>query len=320
MAIQILPRGATSGDVLQTGIGNSLAQVLGNVAHQRAQSLAMQDMVRRAQGLGLDEGSANYFSTLDPQNQLKFLEMIAPGLGRSVGAAQESPQRSAVQSIAQKGLSKEQAAQQKEANKETKKYYDNILGLKDAAEFAETRLNKMEKLIEKGNLPNPTAYRILKNIEEHAPSHAAGAAGALVGGVIGGPPGAAIGGGIGALLSPVATLLQSPQRTPDAEEFEKLSNDFVRDAKAIFGSRITDQDLKSFLATVPSLAQTNEGKKAIIRNMKMFNEAARIRYETAKQIIKDNGGQRPFDLPLLVEERSKDSLDKLSKRFASSAQ
>ena len=123
---------------------------------------------------------------------------------------------------------------------------------------------------------------------------------------------------IGGLLSPVASLLRSAQKktSPNLEQFEKLSNDFIKDAKAIFGSRITDNDLKAFMATIPTLGQTDEGKLAIINNMKMFNKASRIRAEAVKDIIRENGNRRPHNLQILVEDRIKPQLDQLSKDFS----
>jgi len=84
----------------------------------------------------------------------------------------------------------------------------------------------------------------------------------------------------------------------------------------VFGSRITDNDLKAFMATIPTLGQTDEGKLAIINNMKMFNRASRIRAEAVKEVIRDNGNRRPHNLQLLVEERIKPQLDQLAQEFS----
>lgn len=221
---------------------------------------------------------------------------------------------------------KEQLKEQARISKETQKFYDSTLEQASVAKKSDQRLNRMEQLIKKGDLPTSAFYTLFKNMEEAVPTtHGAAAGGALgaalgsvvpgLGTVVGGALGATIGG----LISPVGTMLRFAQRkiNPDTEEFEKLSNNFIDQAKSIFGSRITDADLKSFMSTVPTLANTDEGKKAIIRNMRVFNKAAEVKANAMKQIIKENDGKRPENLAILVEERAQANLDKLAKRFES---
>ena len=233
--------------------------------------------------------------------------------------------------VTQKDLVKFAREDQKLADAETKKYYDNLLALDDAADASLKRLSKIEHLVDKkGGLPVSTFYKLFNKLEEQ--SAASGAAlGAGLGasiGAAGGPislatipagvaTGVAIGGSVGALVSPIATLLKSAQTftSPNTEEFEKLSNDFVREAKSIFGSRITDQDLQTFMSLVPTLSQTDNGKRAIIKNMKNFLKANQVKAKNMKKIIHANNGHRPYDLPLKVEDLSKPDLDKLAKQF-----
>jgi len=83
----------------------------------------------------------------------------------------------------------------------------------------------------------------------------------------------------------------------------------------VFGSRITDQDLKAYMAQIPTLSNSDAGKLKIIEDMKIANKADKVRAKAMKDIIKENGGNRPANLQLLVEERIADELDKLSKEF-----
>jgi len=279
-------------------------------------------------------GTPEVAEVLPPQPPV--VEPIKP-LGAKEKSAAMKEEKKAVHE--QKKLSdKEQA----EAQKETKKYYDKVLEVEKSAQEADNRLNRMSKLIEKGDLPFSTYYNLLKNLEEHiSPSTgaAAGAAvgtalggfaggipslglGAVPGSVAGGATGAAIGGAVGGLINPVVGVLRSVQKliSPDTEEFEKLSNQFIGGAKAIFGARVTDNDLKAFMAQIPTLSNTDAGKKKIIHSMKIANEAEHIRADTMKEIIKENGGKRPFDLPLQVEERAKPEIDRLAEKFAEGIQ
>ena len=224
----------------------------------------------------------------------------------------------------QETLRKEKIKEDQLVRKETQKYYDSVLENAKEARESQNRLNKMEKLVKRGNLPISGFYSAFKNLEESIPPQYGAAAGAAAGAalgsvvpVIGTALGGIAGGAIGGLISPVATLLRSVQRktSPDTEEFEKLSNQFIRGAKAVFGSRITDSDLKAYMAQIPTLANTDAGKLAIIHDMKIANEAEEVRERYMKQIIKENKGLRPADLRIQVEERAKPELDRLAKLF-----
>ena len=102
---------------------------------------------------------------------------------------------------------------------------------------------------------------------------------------------------------------------PDSAEFEKLTNDYLKNAKSVFGSRLTDMDLKTFLTTVPSLETSDTAKSYVINNLELFNEAVIAEDEAMRAIIKENGGRRPRNLEDLVEERTKDIKDDIAKRF-----
>lgn len=209
------------------------------------------------------------------------------------------------------------AKEQQEIQKATQPYYEETLAKSQVAKDSEKRLRRMEELVKRGNLPNSGFYSALKTVEENLLGSAA--TGAALGGSIAGPVGVAVGGVLGGALSPIATLVKAGirGRSPDSEEFEKLSADFVRDAKSIFGNRITDSDLRVFLQMIPTLSNTDEGKKVIIRNLKNMNKANEIRATVMKDIIKENGGRRPMNLQELVEERSSDELNKLAEQFIS---
>lgn len=225
-------------------------------------------------------------------------------------------QQKAQQVTQQKESRKEQIEEQKRIDADTKKYYEDVLAKGDTAKKANKRLEKMKNLIEKGKLPFSTLYNIINSLEEVSPAYG-GTAGATAGGLLGGPVGAAIGGAAGALISPVASILRGIQRytSPDTEEFEKLSADFIKDAKGIFGSRITDADLKAFLKTVPTLSQTDAGKRKIIDNLEVFNKATIAEEEALKEVLKENKGKRPANLQLLVQERTKEKLDEIADQF-----
>lgn len=102
---------------------------------------------------------------------------------------------------------------------------------------------------------------------------------------------------------------------PTSQQFQALAVGFLRDAKNIFGSRVTNLDLQTYIDKIPRLAQTDEGKKALIDNFRTLGEAAKIRDKTKNEIIKQNKGIPPMDLEEQVTERSAPKIDKLSEKF-----
>jgi len=199
--------------------------------------------------------------------------------------------------------------------KETKKYVDTLKDQEKAAKESDLRLNRMVKLIEKGKLPNAGLWSFLTKVEEAGPL-ASGAAGALLGHVVPGI-GHVVGGLAGALSSPLAGAAKSFIRagSPDVEEFEKLSADFVKNAKQFFGPRLTDADLRVFMQTLPTLMQTDAGKKKVIENLSSLNELSQIESRAARSIIRENGGIPPLDIEQQVKDKISDEIDRVAKRF-----
>ena len=53
-----------------------------------------------------------------------------------------------------------------------------------------------------------------------------------------------------------------------SEEFQKITQNFMRNAKQYFGGNISNFEVEQFLKTIPSLSQSPEGRKRVISNMK----------------------------------------------------
>jgi len=103
--------------------------------------------------------------------------------------------------------------------------------------------------------------------------------------------------------------------SPESQEFDKLSKSMLKQAKSIFGSRITDMDVKSFLKMVPDLLQTREGKRRIIYNMKLMNQGSMVRKKAMDDIIEENGGRAPNNLETLIDKRAAKQLDEIDKKL-----
>lgn len=110
--------------------------------------------------------------------------------------------------------------------------------------------------------------------------------------------------------------LDIPSLTSEgSEEFQKITQNFIRNAKQYYGARISNLEMEQFLKTIPSLSQSPEGRKRVIANLKNIARGKKEYYNAYKEIIKENKGVPPLDLLEQVEERVEDKLDKLASLF-----
>lgn len=183
----------------------------------------------------------------------------------------------------QEGLRKEKIEEQKRADSATGEVYKDVnKNYRDAREN-DLRLKRMSKLVKKGNLGSPLWYSLLDAVSGNNKF------------------------GIGINFKSLLTA--------DSQEFDKLSTEFIKGAKALFGARITDNEIRMFLRMVPTLSQSEGGKNRVIRNMRVMGQAAKIRKGIMDKIISKNNGKRPMDLESLIERVADKKLDKLSKAF-----
>jgi len=101
---------------------------------------------------------------------------------------------------------------------------------------------------------------------------------------------------------------------PESEEYKELTTNFLRNARSMFGARITDNELKMFMHTLPTLMNTPEGRRRIVRNLKLYNQPAIIRKQTMMDII-DEYGTTPTNLRLKIEKRARPQLDEVSRKL-----
>lgn len=159
--------------------------------------------------------------------------------------------------------------------KETKDIRKEILNQSKAARENDTRLERMKQLNASGKLIDPLYNATLEKLGLDIPA----------------------------------------LKNPDSQEFEKLTNDMFRNIREIFGNRINVIEIITFLKTIPTLSQSQEGRNRVIRNLKLLNRGAQARVKAMKEIIKENGGTPPYDLGEQVEERISPELDNMSAQF-----
>lgn len=159
--------------------------------------------------------------------------------------------------------------------KETKDLRKDLLGQSKAARDNDMRLDRMKALNDSGELIGPLYDSMLKKLGFDMPA----------------------------------------LKNPASEDFEKLQNDMFRNIRDIFGARITNLEVESFLKTIPGLSNTSEGRNRIIRNLKLLNKGADLRVNAMKKITKEHGGAPPYDLGEQIEERIGPELDKIQVEF-----
>jgi hypothetical protein len=177
----------------------------------------------------------------------------------------------------------------------------------------------MNKLIDSDKLTGSTMYN-LRNKLEHAGHLVGGGIGTAIGAgvgslfpVVGTIGGATIGGGIGAAAG--TALTPKFVGNKEDQEFTKLSRYLMDNMKDIFGARVTQQEVAIFMDSIPTLALTDEGKKAVIRDMKLISSGWKHQKEMKDEIVKANHGKVPPNLEQLVEMASAPFMDDLAKRF-----
>ena len=107
---------------------------------------------------------------------------------------------------------------------------------------------------------------------------------------------------------------------PETEEFQKIEADYVRDVSSVFPGQIRVFEIQSYMKTVPSLMNSPGGMAAIIRNRRLLNQGKIIKFEAFKNIIKENGGKKPQNLDLLIEERIGPQMAELGEEFMNGIQ
>lgn len=249
------------------------------IAPQLQQVMGQQPQQQMQQQPGIQQPKTLGTNIPKGLNQQQAMQLAQIGLKKQ-SMEQQKQQFMNKQELEQQ---KRQDRKQMHWDKETAPAYKEIEDLAKAASDSDIRLGRMEELNEGGGL-NSTAFEtVLRGLEGILP--------------------------FGMKLDLTAL------RSADSQEFNKLSTDFLKDAKKFFGSRVTDSEIKLFLKTVPQLSNSPEGRSRVIQNLRLFNEAAKVRATIADNIVEENGGDRPYNFKSLVEKRAKKQLDDIAQTF-----
>jgi len=270
-------------------VGNQIATGLQQLAQHKMNQITQRNQVKAYEDLGLPKDIASSLSKLPPDQQ----KLVLGNIGENQGFGQQQGQP-----IAQGGLGQQQGQPRQFSNKEERANYyaglketekENRGYIKDMQESSkenkdnDLRLSRLDKLSKSGKLSNNTWLSILDTLKH---------------GIF----------GVGIDLTNTAV-------TPETEEFNKISNEMIKGAKSIFGSRITDQDLKIFLQMIPTAKQSQEGRQRVIHQMKLFSEGQKVRKQALDSILRMNGGIPPHDVREQVEEIAGPALDKIAQQY-----
>lgn len=293
MATFLRPAKQSFGSGLIEGLGTGLQAL----ADQKLQQVQQRNLGQKLQqGFGFSPQEAEAFSGLTPELQkIAFKEkQAAPGrqayaqalgLGEQQNSGKEGFQNPGMLA----GLNEKQATEiakmrQKEAHYDRKERAEAFKQTKaerkefvDKARAAKQNLRDLNRLeeLEKEGLPSAGYTEFLKNSGFDLPT-LQGASG---------------------------------------EEFNKIAANFIKNARAYFGSRISNFELESFLKTIPNLSQSPEGRKRVISNLKNISRLEVEAGNAAREIISKHKGIPPLDLMERVEKKLDKKADKLAEKF-----
>jgi len=118
------------------------------------------------------------------------------------------------------------------------------------------------------------------------------------------------------------STLEGLLRNPESEEFKAATFNTYEGLKNVFGTRLSDADLKLASTKVPDITKTSEANKKIINFLKFFDQMNVEKQKISDEVMKENNGYRPIDFDQQVRERldSKfgDEAEKVTKEAAMS--
>ncbi len=161
--------------------------------------------------------------------------------------------------------------------KDNREYSEKILNGYEAYKRDEAVLDQMDQLSERKKLPKPLAVSLLNKL------------------------------GI-----PLGFF-----ENPDAEQFDKLTQELMKNISGTYGSRILQTEVVNFLKSIPSLSNSEEGRKRLIKQWKILNQGKKVYYDSYKEIMKENPKRVPANLHEQVLERSEPKLEEMANKFRS---
>lgn len=91
----------------------------------------------------------------------------------------------------------------------------------------------------------------------------------------------------------------------ETQDFVKTMNDFLIDAKTYFGSRVTNFDVNAFKSRLPTLLNTDDGRRLIIEQMKLMEDLQITHDKTLEDALKHYGRNASYsDIQKIVDDKT----------------
>lgn len=104
-------------------------------------------------------------------------------------------------------------------------------------------------------------------------------------------------------------------KSPETEQYQALEKEFLKDLKSIFGGKVSNIEMQTFLRSIPKATNTEEGRKRIINQLDSYYKAKQLKFKAMRNIVKGNNGIPPLDLQDQVTEKIKSKEDKYLNKF-----
>jgi hypothetical protein len=103
--------------------------------------------------------------------------------------------------------------------------------------------------------------------------------------------------------------------SPESQEYLKIQQGYLRDAKTYFGGQVSGYEIDQLLKGIATLSNNSQGRERIFAAMDKLADAD-IAYQTAmKEVIRQNPDILPLDLDEQISDRIGDKLKKIGKEF-----
>jgi len=101
-----------------------------------------------------------------------------------------------------------------------------------------------------------------------------------------------------------------------AQAYLKTVNDFMIDAKSFFGSRVTNFDVQAFKSRLPTLLNTADGRRVILKQMSLLNELELLHNESLENGLKHYGRKASYsDIQAISDDNTKEKSQEIIRKI-----
>ena len=105
--------------------------------------------------------------------------------------------------------------------------------------------------------------------------------------------------------------------SPETEAFNKIVQGFLKNAKKNFGSKVTEGEIRMFMKTLPTLQNSQEGRRRILKMMKEFSKAKIAKEKVLNKIMRENQGIPLDELRTKLDKGMKPVHEKMGSKISS---